>query len=77
MAPRRGKQINYVRTYRLDAVPSAGPVEEDVECLLARLIAQAYLRDHPLVQREQMGDDQEWDREAWRLRKPKRPLFRA
>jgi hypothetical protein len=59
MIPRRRNQISYASTYRLDAVPGAGPVEADVECLLARLVAQAYLKDHSLAQREQTGEDQD------------------
>jgi len=39
MAPRRGKQINYVRTYCSQTVSSAETVSADVESLLARLVA--------------------------------------
>ena len=64
MAPRRGKQINYVRTYCSQTVSSAETVSADVESLLARLVAQAYLKDHPLAQREQTSEDQDADQKA-------------
>lgn len=64
MGSRRAKKISYVRTHRLETDPPAETISADVERVLAQLVAQAYLRDHPIAHIEQTSEDQEADREA-------------